>query len=233
MTKTYVVADLHGRHDLLKAAISHIEHQSNGGTVVFTGDYVDRGPQSRQIIETLMAGSQAPGWKWICLRGNHEEIMIAGCMGMLNWWIPNGGGATLVSYGAKRGDDAADALALVPQEHLRWMHSLPVTHNDGKRLFVHAGVQGYRPLEDQDEHENTWMLYPDGAEDGYGELHVVHGHHQHEDGPILLKGRSNFDTFAWYTGRLVVGVFDDDVPGGPVGTIEIKGPPIFAMKEAA
>jgi serine/threonine protein phosphatase 1 len=237
MTKTYVIADLHGRHDLLKAAISHIEHQSGGGTVVFTGDYVDRGPASRQIIETLMAGPQALGWTWVCLRGNHEEIMIAGCMGAMSWWLPNGGGATLVSYGAKHGDAAKDALALVPQEHLRWMHSLPVIHTDGKRLFVHAGVQSYRSLDEQDEHQNTWMLYPDGAEDGYvfggSDLHVVHGHHQHEDGPILFRGRSNFDTLAWYTGRLVVGVFDDDVSGGPVGTIEINGPSAHEMKEAA
>ncbi|NTF69351.1 metallophosphoesterase [Rhizobium rhizogenes] len=239
MTKTYVIADLHGRYDLLKAAIAHIERsRHSGGTIVFTGDYVDRGPQSRQIIETLMAGPSDPmRWTWVCLRGNHEEIMIAGCMGALSWWIPNGGGATLVSYGAKQGEDAKDALAFVPQEHLRWMHSLPVIHTDGKRLFVHAGVQGGVSLDEQDEQSNTWMLYLDGAEDGYAfgghDLHVVHGHHQHQDGPILLRGRSNFDTCAWYTGRLVVGVFDDDVAGGPVGTIEINGPSAHEMKEAA
>ncbi len=235
MSKTYVIADLHGRHDLLTAAIERIEQSSHvGGTIVFTGDYVDRGPQSRQIIETLMAGPSAPDrWKWICLRGNHEEIMLAGCMGVLQWWLPNGVAATLVSYGAKQGGDAVDALSLVPQEHLRWIAGLPVIHTDGKRLFVHAGVQGGVSLDEQDEQRNTWMLYPDGAEDGYGDLHVVHGHHQHEDGPLLLKGRSNFDTLAWYTGRLVIGVFDDDVAGGPISTIEIKGPPIFAMKEAS
>lgn len=234
MSKTYIIADLHGRHDLLAAAIERIEQSSHsGGTVVFTGDYVDRGPQSRQVIETLMAGPKSPGWKWVCLRGNHEEIMMAGCMGALNWWLPNGGGATLGSYGAKQGDDARSALELVPQEHLRWIMTLPVIHTDGKRLFVHAGVQGGVTLAEQDEQQNTWMLYPDGAEDGYGELHVVHGHHQHEEGPLLFAGRSNFDTFAWYTGRLVVGVFDDDVAGGPISTIEIKGPTIHELMEAA
>ncbi|MBB5664712.1 serine/threonine protein phosphatase 1 [Rhizobium leguminosarum] len=238
MTKTYSIADLHGRHDLLVAAIARIEEGNHSaGTVVFTGDYVDRGPASRQIIETLMDGPQTPGWKWICLRGNHEEIMMAGCLGMLHWWLPNGGGATLMSYGAKAGEDAVAATARVPLEHIEWMRDLPVMHNDGKRLFVHAGVEAGVPLDQQDEQKNTWMLYPDGAEDGYAfggvDLHVVHGHHQHEEGPMLFAGRSNFDTLAWYTGRLVVGVFDDDVPGGPVSTIEIKGPHIEDMRRPA
>lgn len=226
--KTYSVADLHGRHDLLLAAIERIEQSSHsGGTVVFTGDYVDRGPASRQVVETLMAGPADPSrWTWVCLRGNHEEIMVAGCAGMLSWWLPNGGGATLISYGAENGGDARAALDLVPAEHLEWMKQLRTMHSDGKRLFVHAGVQSGVPLDEQDTEKNVWMLYPDGAEDGHGDLHVVHGHHQHQDGPMLFSGRSNFDTFAWYTGRLVVGVFDDDRPGGPVSTIEVVGKPI-------
>lgn len=236
MSKTFVIADLHGRHDLLVAAIERIEQSSHsGGTIVFTGDYVDRGPASRQVIETLMAGPSDPDrWTWICLRGNHEEIMHTCCLvtGMAGrWWLPNGGAATLMSYGQKVGDNIDTSV--VPGSHLAWISSLPVIHSDGKRLFVHAGVQNGVPLNEQDEERNTWMLYPDGAEDGYGELHVVHGHHQHEDGPLLLRGRSNFDTLAWYTGRLVVGVFDDDVPGGPVSTIEIKGQTIHELREAA
>lgn len=237
MSKTYVIADLHGRHDLLMSAIERIEQSSHsGGTIVFTGDYVDRGPSSRQVIETLMAGPQTPGWTWVCLRGNHEEVMLAGCLGVLHWWLPNGGGATLLSYGGENGGSASEAIALVPKEHLEWMASRPIMHNDGKRLFVHAGIQDGIPLDKQDEQKNTWMLYPDGAEDGYSfgdwDLHVVHGHHQHENGPMLFAGRSNFDTFAWFTGRLVVGVFDDDVAGGPIATIEIKGPTIHEiMKE--
>jgi serine/threonine protein phosphatase 1 len=235
MSKTYAIADLHGRHDLLVAAIARIEEGNHsGGTIVFTGDYVDRGPASRQIIETLMAGPQTHGWKWVCLRGNHEEIMMASCYapGLAGqWWMPNGGGATLMSYGLKAGD-AVD-VSVVPFEHLAWIAALPIIHNDGKRLFVHAGIQADVPLDQQDEQKNTWMLYPDGAEDGYGDLHVVHGHHQHEEGPLLFSGRSNFDTLAWYTGRLVVGVFDDDVAGGPVSTIEIKGPTIHELMEAS
>ncbi|ABF71298.1 p047 [Rhizobium phage 16-3] len=240
MSKTFVIADLHGRHDLLVEAIKRIEESSHsGGTVVFTGDYVDRGPASRQVIETLMAGpSDQSRWTWVCLRGNHEEIMLTCCVvtGLVGrYWLPNGGGATLVSYGQKVGEDVD--VSVVPNGHLEWIRSLPVMHIDKHRLFVHAGVQGGVPLEEQDAEKNVWMLYPDGAEDGYKDdglsWHVVHGHHQHEDGPMLYAGRSNFDTLAWWTGRLVVGVFDDEVPGGPVSTIEVKGPHIEDMRRAA
>lgn len=234
MTKTYIIADLHGRHDLLVAAIERIEQSSHsGGTVVFTGDYVDRGPASRQVIETLMAGPQTPGWKWICLQGNHEEIMLAGCLGVVHWWIPNGGGATLISYGAKQGGSAHDALSLVPQEHLRWIEGLPLYYEDKHRVFVHAGVDETLSLGETPSKVLQWHRYDREYPHGYRGKHVVHGHEQYEDGPVLHADRSDFDTLAWYTGRLVVGVFDDDVAGGPVSTIEIKGPSILEMKEAA
>ena len=234
MSKTYIIADLHGRHDLLVAAIERIEQSSHaGGTIVFTGDYVDRGPTSRQVIETLMAGPQTPGWKWVCLQGNHEEIMMAGCLGVLHWWLPNGGGATLLSYGAQTGGNAMDALALVPDEHLNWIRGLPLYHEDTHRVFVHAGVDETLDLADTPPNVLQWHRYDREYPHGYRGKHVVHGHEQYEDGPVLHEGRSDFDTFAWYTGRLVVGVFDDDVAGGPISTIEIKGPSIHELMGAA
>ncbi|KAB2679991.1 metallophosphoesterase [Brucella pseudintermedia] len=235
MSKTFAVADLHGRYDLLLAAIERIEQCSHsGGTVVFTGDYVDRGPQSAQIIERLMKGPDDPArWRWICLQGNHEEIMLT-CLfatGLAaQWWMPNGGGATLMSYGAKEGDSISDALTLVPKEHVDWLKSLPLMHVDEHRVFVHAGVDETISLHEQTPKTMQWMLYPDGYEGGHGSRHVVHGHHQFEEGPLLFSGRTDLDTFAWYTGRLVVGVFDDNKPGGPVSAIEIKGPTIHELR---
>ncbi|WP_242221761.1 metallophosphoesterase [Shinella zoogloeoides] len=232
MAKTFIIADLHGRHDLLLMAIERIEQSSHsGGTVVFTGDYVDRGPASRQVIETLMAGPQTPRWKWVCLQGNHEEIMLAGCMGVLHWWLPNGGGATLISYGAENGGDAREALKLVPKEHLQWIRDLPLYYEDAHRVFVHAGVDETLDLADTPSKVLQWHLYGRDYPHGYRGKHVVHGHEQYEDGPVLNADRSDFDTLAWWTGRLVVGVFDDDVPGGPVSTIEIKGPSIQELQK--
>lgn len=236
MSKTYAIADLHGRYDLLLAAIERIElGNHSGGTIVFTGDYVDRGPQSRQIIERLIAGPSDPSrWKWICLQGNHEEIMLAvradpELVG--SWWLPNGGGATLMSYGQKVGE-LAD-VGVIPQEHIDWLKSLPLIHVDEHRIFVHAGVDETIPLDKQSAQTMQWMIYPDGYAFGHGNRHVVHGHHQVEDGPLLFSGRTDLDTFAWFTGRLVIGVFDDEKAGGPMATIEIKGPPIWELSVPA
>jgi len=60
----------------------------------------------------------------------------------------------------------------------------------------------------------------------HGQRHVVHGHHQHANGPIFKKNRTNLDTFAWYTGRLAIGVFDDGRPGGPIEVLKVNGEPI-------
>jgi serine/threonine protein phosphatase 1 len=82
MSKTYAIADLHGRFDLLEMALTCIvERAEPSGTVVTLGDYVDRGPDSRKIIERLIAGPGLDGWRLICLKGNHEDIMWQTCAG--------------------------------------------------------------------------------------------------------------------------------------------------------
>lgn len=234
MSLTFAVADLHGRYDLLEAAIAAIEDRADSGTVVFTGDYIDRGFQSRQIIERLMAGPTKPGWTWRRLRGNHEDIMLICCAQPLkvnSWWIPNGGGRTLISYGHPA--QGKLDLSVIPPEHLEWMASLPRLYVDKHRVFVHAGVDPDLPLDQQDEHEMGWMLYPAGADGGHADRHVVHGHEQFADGPKFYKHRTDLDTFAWFTGRLVVGVFDDDKAGGPIDLIEVRGPTIQELKAAS
>lgn len=231
---TYAIADLHGRYDLLIQALNAIFSRPGGGTVVTLGDYVDRGPESRQIIEHLMSLRDAPqdGWKVICLKGNHEDMMVETLTAPLhpNWWIGNGGGATLVSYGHPRSGEYQPEI--VPQAHINWLRDLPLTHVDQHRIFVHAGVDPLKPLEQQDRQTLLWKLYADDDGRGHDARHVVHGHHQFEYGPLRYPGRTDLDTFAWHTGRIVIGVFDDNVAGGPVEIIEIKGAP-HSSRQAA
>lgn len=224
MSLTYAIADLHGRFDLLERALALIAaHAPPPATLVTLGDYSDRGPQSRQIIERLMAGPEQ-GWRWVHLKGNHEDIMARalGNPALMNWWLQNGGGETLASYGGE-----------VPIDDVRWIEGLPLFHEDANRVFVHAWVHPTKPLAEQIElrcHHGEpalfWTLYARNDDGGHNGKHVVHGHHQHENGPILKTGRTNLDTFAWYTGRLVIGVFDDNMPGPPIEYIEVIGPPI-------
>jgi serine/threonine protein phosphatase 1 len=226
MSKTYAIADLHGRFDLLEMALGCIAKRAEPPvTLVTLGDYVDRGPDSRKIIERLMAGLGHDGWRLICLKGNHEDIMWQTCRRLpdVDWWLRNGGGATLVSYGQRAGDQAD--VTMVPAPHLDWVERLPLMYVDRHRVFVHAGIDPDCPLEEQDAEGVIWKIYPDDDDGGHGQRHVVHGHHQHAHGPIFKEKRTNLDTLAWYTGRLAIGVFDDAAPGGPIEVLKVHGEP--------
>ena len=220
MSLTYVIPDIHGRCDLLSNALVDITARSHGepGIIVTIGDYVDKGPESKQVIDLLLSGV-AEGWNLIALKGNHDFMMVEALRdpSKMPLWIEKGGDTALASYG---GDPAA-----VPPSHIAWLDRLRLTYVDAHRLYVHAGVDPQVPLDRQSETTLLWKRYPKGFPDGFGNLHVVHGHDNHPEGPLLFEGRTNLDTLAWRTGRLTIGVFEDDRPGGPVDFIVVKGPP--------
>jgi serine/threonine protein phosphatase 1 len=219
MSLTYVIPDLHGRHDLLSEALADIAARADGeaGAIITIGDYVDKGPESKQVIDLMSGVSE--GWRLIALKGNHDAMMVQALRdpSKMASWIEKGGDTALASYG---GDPAA-----VPQAHIAWLDGLPLMHVDNHRIYVHAGVDPGIPLSEQSEATLLWKRYPKGFPGGFGELHVVHGHDNNPEGPLLYEGRTNLDTLAWRTGRLVVGVFDDVRPGGPVDFITVKRSP--------
>jgi Calcineurin-like phosphoesterase len=220
MSLTYVIPDIHGRSDLLSEALAEISARAGGdaGAIVTIGDYVDKGPDSKGVIDRLLAGVDA-GWKLVTLKGNHDALMVAALRdpSKMAAWMGKGGEVALASYG---GDPAA-----VPPAHIDWLDRLQLMHVDAHRLYVHAGVDTGIPLGQQSEATLLCKRYPKEFSDGFGALHVVHGHNNHPEGPLLYKGRTNLDTLAWRTGRLTVGVFDDDRPGGPIDFIVVMGAP--------
>jgi serine/threonine protein phosphatase 1 len=223
MSRTYAVPDLHGRYDLLNAAAEAILEHSRGtaAKIITLGDYVDRGPNSRQVMEHLVNWS-AEALPLVALKGNHEAMMWECCKNLseLGWWVKNGGDQTLLSYGQSA--TATLQVSVVPAEHLDWIAKLPSMYVDQHRIFVHAGVDDSLPLDHQGDQVLLWKRYPEGFKRGHGKYHVVHGHDAKPDGPFLTKGRTNLDTLAWRTGRLVIGLFDDDIPGGPLELLEIQ-----------
>lgn len=227
MSYTYVIADMHGRYDLLQKAITEImkdHYVPQEQTVIILGDMIDRGPHSAQILSFLKAASEVENsTKFIILRGNHEDIMIESIEKMLSlsWWIGNGGGETLRSYGYVHGENLYPLKPLLV-EHLQWLQILPYIHEDKHRVYVHADLNESLPLDQQKPDFITWNMTDKYYNQGYQGRHVVQGHMQYEDGPILMTNRTNLDAFAWYTGRLVVGVFADNRAGGPVRIIEVK-----------
>ena len=219
MSQTFVIADIHGRLDLLDKGLAEIAARSKGerDTIVTIGDYVDKGPASRGVIERLRSGVDR--FELVTLKGNHDAMMVDALhdQSKMADWLGKGGDRALASYGG----DPAD----VPASHVDWLDHLALFHLDAHRLYVHAGVDPETPLDRQSEKTLLWKRYPRGYASGFGNLHVVHGHDNDPDGPLLYEGRTNLDTLAWRTGRLTIGVFDDDRPGGPIDFIVIKGVP--------
>jgi serine/threonine protein phosphatase 1 len=220
MSLTYVIPDIHGRYDLLCDGLAQIIAHSRGsaGVVVLLGDYVDKGPESRGVIDRLLSGVGA-GFRLVAIRGNHDAMMVDALRdpSKLAAWMAKGGDAALASYGGHP--------ASVPHAHIDWLDGLRLMHIDAHRLYVHAGVDPAIPLDGQSEATLLWKRYPKGSADGFGKFHVVHGHDNCPDGPLLYEGRTNLDTLAWRTGRLTIGIFDDDRSGGPVDFITIRGAP--------
>jgi serine/threonine protein phosphatase 1 len=218
MSQTFVIPDIHGRLDLLDQALAEIAARSNGAkdTIVAIGDYVDKGPASKDVIDRMMSGVDDK-FALVTLKGNHDAMMIDALRdhSKMADWLAKGGDTALASYG---GD-----AARVPRSHIDWLERLQLFHVDAHRLYVHAGIDPEAPLDHQREETLLWKRYPKGYPEGFGNLHVVHGHDNDPDGPLLFDGRTNLDTAAWKTGRLTVGVFDDDRPGGPIDFILIKG----------
>jgi serine/threonine protein phosphatase 1 len=223
VSRTYAIPDLHGRLDLLDRAIEAVARHAErmASTIITLGDYVDRGPQSKQVIERLI-NWRPDGLKVVNLKGNHEAMMCAVCENRaeLDWWIKNGGAETLASYDQS---PTLPDLRAIPAGHLNWITNLAPMHVDRHRVFVHAAVDPKAPLDQQNEQTLLWKRYPSGADVGHGRRHVVHGHHADALAPIVGEHKTNLDGLAWKTGRLVIGVFEDDRPGGASEYLEVYG----------
>jgi serine/threonine protein phosphatase 1 len=131
-------------------------------------------------------------------------------------WLEHGGDAVVKSYG---GDPFG-----IPEADIAWLEALLLMHIDAYRIYVHAGLDPGIACDAQSETTLLWKRYPKGDITGFEGRHVVHGHNSFAEGPELYQGRTNLDTRAWRTGRLVTGVFDDALPGGPLDFSVVHGP---------
>jgi serine/threonine protein phosphatase 1 len=222
----YAVGDIHGRLDLLKAMLDLIEADARSSehaerrTMVFLGDYVDRGPNSRGVVERLL--SDLPhGFDTLFLKGNHEAILLDFLQEAwrLDHWLLNGGDVTMQSYGVETERLArlaappevwqqAFAEAL-PEAHLRFYKALRLSVSFGDYLFVHAGVRPGVPIEAQSEADLVWIRGPFLNHAGALGKIVVHGHTP-ANAPVTRSNRIGIDTGAVFTGRLTALRLKDD-----------------------
>ena len=211
--RTYALTDIHGRFDLLELALAEIERRGGFKRLVFLGDYVDRGPRSREVVERLIELDRAENV--VCLMGNHEKMFVdfadsEGRHG--DMFLSNGGRETIESYLTPAGDLDRTAMS----QHASWMSSLPLWFEDGRRVYVHAGILPGEAIEDQPPSVLIWSRMHDffSATRSQMGAYVVHGHtpvHDDKDYADLdiTSARANLDTGAYRTGKLSVGVFDD------------------------
>ncbi|MGA0598775.1 metallophosphoesterase family protein [Enterovirga sp. CN4-39] len=208
---TYAVGDIHGCLDLLRQLLDRIAADAAGRPhrLVFIGDYIDRGEDSAGVIRTLRTLQDERGGDVVCLKGNHEQLYLRsfGRPDVFRTWIQNGGETMLASFGARGLDD-------MPPDVTAWIEACPVSFEDERRYFVHAGLRPGRLLDEQSEYDRLWIRdeFLVGDHD-FGKF-VVHGHTPRPDGrPDLRRYRLNLDTAAVYGGLLTAARFGDEQAG--------------------
>lgn len=217
---TFAVGDIHGCYGKLTSLLASCRAYANGGPhrFVFIGDYIDRGRDSRAVIELLIELQTNAEPPPIILRGNHEQMLLDAvhdATAKLDWLL-NGGDATLASYGISSAIE-------VPMAHLAWVHQTQLAFNDGLRLFVHAGINPDRPLDNQDPHDLLWIREPFLSSDKVFDRYIVHGHTPLSTGrPESHPNRVNIDTGAVFGNPLTAAIFDSD-QSAPIDFIQISG----------
>jgi serine/threonine protein phosphatase 1 len=221
-TRLYAIGDVHGRLDLLERAIQAIDHDvaERGGTAltVTLGDYIDRGPQSRGVIERLSVNPFPT--LYVALKGNHETLLEAFLAdpSVGAHWRRLGGLETIASFGVpvqqlvlgRNYEDAAAQLRqALTQQHRDFLASLKTSVVVGRYFLCHAGVRPGVPLDRQREDDLLWIRdeFLNSTED-FGKI-VVHGHTPVAE-PEVLPNRINIDTGAFMTGRLTCVVLEKD-----------------------
>ncbi len=207
MSFTYAIGDIHGSVAKLRRLLAQCTEHAAGRamSLVFVGDYIDRGPDPRGVLALLIDLKSRMHERCVALLGNHEAFALDVLAGAPpEDWLSQGGAETLRSYGV------TDPGQL-PREHFDWLRSLPLSYDDGRRFFVHAGVDPERPLDAQDEFDLLWIREPFLSDDrDYGRL-IVHGHTPLRGGaPDLHHNRLNLDTAAVFGGPLTAAVFLED-----------------------
>lgn len=215
----YAVGDVHGRLDVLEPLLHDIAQDAAATRpaqrplLIFLGDYVDRGPASKGVVDLVLRLQGDSFFETLALKGNHEEALLQflddPAFGAT--WMEHGGGTTLVSYGvqppATRTDveawvkvrDAFDAA--LPATHRQFYGALKLMAEVGDYAFVHAGVRPGVPLAEQAERDLLWIRHEFLQDRGPHGKVIVHGHTPAEEAQ-LLRHRIGVDTGAYATGVL-------------------------------
>lgn len=220
------MGDVHGRADLLVKLLEDLRADAAKGgfegrpILVFLGDYIDRGFQSKDVIDILLGELMSP-FETYFLKGNHEAAMIQFLTdpSIGPRWAEFGGAETLVSYGvrpprlrtsAEQWQRASEELnKVLPPEHLNFLNHLDLSVRIGDYVFVHAGVRPGVALDEQTEYDLLWIREEFLADRRPLGAVIVHGHTPATD-PHRDSRRIGIDTGAYLSGKLTAARFEHE-----------------------
>ena len=221
MSKYYAIGDIHGMLAKLESLLDIIPVDRQD-TLIFLGDYLNRGPKPRGVIERII-NLRKDGYRVVALKGNHEAVFLNLLKGKLDYWDYRewfDGESTLRDYsyylnyaykkemGVKPDpndfflwEEEEDHRLAVPLPHLRFLETLPLYYETEDFIFVHAGLRPGFPLREQREEDLLWITDEFiHSEASFGKI-IVHGH-TGEDEPVVTKTRIGVDTGAGFGGKL-------------------------------
>lgn len=200
MGRIFAIGDIHGCADRLKALIARLDIDAQQDRLIFIGDYIDRGPDVRGVVDMILDLKERMDHV-ICLLGNHERMFLDYYLHHrgLELLLDNGGTETLESYGFRR--SGQDPSFRLPEQHLRFYQSLLPYYETDHYIFVHAGLRPGIPLPNQDVEDLIWIRF-DFIRSVYDfGKKVVFGHTPFSV-PLVESNKIGIDTGAVYGGLL-------------------------------
>lgn len=234
MKRTLVISDIHGELKKFEQLLGEVEYDPEFDQLILLGDYVDRGPNSKGVIEKVMSLKEAGA---LLLKGNHEDLMIKALTTDIerswNHWIKLcGGDKTLFSYGFSEIDIAASEEKFQKPElhsstlnkHLEFIQGLENYIETSDYMFVHAGVHPTTPIVETDPHILMWIR--DEFHKGYnGEKIVIFGHTETNS---LHRDINNNNVY--FGSNRIVGIDGGAVYGGQLNCLELPSQKVFSVK---
>jgi len=227
--RCYAIGDIHGHrakleqaHRLIRA--DRVRTHDAKAPVVHVGDLCDRGPDTRGVLDFLLAGRDR-GEPWVVLKGNHDAMMadfLDGAPGTAWLMEPNGGRATLASYGVSglsvlRRDTLREAArARIPARHIAFLHALPASFRLDDLFFCHAGIRPGIPLDAQREEDLLWIREPFLSSTA-------------DHGALIVHGHTPVERVTHYGNRLAIDTGAGF--GGPLSAVAIEGRNAWLLTE--
>ena len=198
MERVFAVGDIHGCFDKLVSLMQIIDIDLKRETLVFIGDYVDRGPHSKEVVDYLIDLAQQES-RLVFLKGNHEQMLQDYLSGADKLgFLYNGGEATLESY-VKSKDQSETSF--MPPGHLEFFDNLRLYYETADYIFVHGGLKPAVPLSEQEEWDLLWIRDEFISSDFDFGKRVIFGHTPFRE-PLVLDNKIGIDTGAVYGNKL-------------------------------